>query len=368
MARSSAEATLAGRRVSRRVYNFSAGPSTLPPSVIERVSEDVKRFGPSHGSLLELRFTGREFAALIESAESDLRELLDIPQRYAVLFLQGGATAQFSLLPLNLLGERTSATYVETGYWSRRAIDEARRYCRVEVLHAQTPLTDHQVPPASAFCHITSNETADGTAFRELPVLRKVPLVVDASSDLLTRDMDVRALGAIYASAQKNLGATGLAIVIIERGLLGRARTQTPSVFDYTRQAQAGSLLNTPATFSVYVVAQMLRWVSEHGGVAAMEQASRRKSERLYAAIDSSGGFYAARAAPAMRSKINVCFTLRDEALLGEFLAQAEVEGFVNLAGHGKVGGVRASLYNAMPEQGVAGLADFMCDFARRYG
>lgn len=367
MAALSASAALATARA-LPVHNFSAGPSLLPPSVIERVSAEVRHYEPAGGPLPEIRFTGPAFGDLIETAEADLRALMDIPSDYAVLFMAGGATAQFSLLPLNLLGARTRASYVDSGYWSRRALQEGRRYCSVQSLDADPDRLPERVASESAYCHITSNETVDGWAYAQLPRLPTVPLVADMSSDFLARAVTVSDFGLIYASAQKNLGATGLAIVIVRRDLLGRAASSTPAVFDYTRQSAARSLLNTPPTFAVYLTTRMLQWVRANGGVAAMERASLRKSARLYDAIDASAGFYVCTVPIAGRSRINVCFTLRDEALTAVFLRRAQQEGFMHLAGHSQRGGIRASLYNALPDAAVSALAEFMRDFARRRG
>jgi phosphoserine aminotransferase len=265
---------------------------------------------------------------------------------------------------------------VETGYWSRRAIAEAQRITRVNVAASSSLSGFDRVPqpgtweltPTAAYVHITSNETAEGVEYAWTPILRRIPLVADMSSSFLTQPVDVSCYGAIYASAQKNIGPAGLTVVIVRRDLLGRGHALTPAVFDYARQAESESMLNTPPTFAVYVAALVFEWLKEAGGVAAMETASRHKSGKLYAAIDASGGFYRCAVQPACRSRVNVCFRLADEALTPAFLDEAVGEGLLNLNGHSKIGGLRASLYNSMPEAGVDALTAFMADFQRRHG
>jgi phosphoserine aminotransferase len=344
--------------------------------VLARVRDELTDCAGSGLSLLESPFSGPLFRDIIARAEADLRALLDMPDDYAVLFLQGGASAQFSLVPLNLLGGHDHADYIETGYWSRKCIAEARRFCNVNVAASSTdtgfdriPDPRHwQVSSDAAYTHITSNETADGVEYPWTPVRVRTPLVADVTSSFLTRPLDLSDFGLIYASAQKNIGPAGLTIVVVRRDLLDRERPGTPAVFSYRQQAQAGSMLNTPPMFAVYVAGLVLAWVRAQGGLTAMEQRNLRKCARVYAAIDGSGGFYRCPALPEFRSRVNVCFRLADEALTERFAAEAADHGLINLKGHSKVGGLRASLYNAMPEAGAAALAAFMLDFAKRWG
>jgi phosphoserine aminotransferase len=266
---------------------------------------------------------------------------------------------------MNLLRGAQSACYADTGYWSRRAIAEASRYCRVEVAPPNGPPGE---VGRSAYLHITSNETAEGRQYRAFPRTGALPLVADMTSDLLTRPIDVSLFGLIYASAQKNIGAAGLTVIIVREDLLGGALPATPTAFDYRVQAQNNSLYNTPPIFAVHLAGLVFRWLLSRGGLESMRAAGERKSARLYAAIDRSGGFYRCEAAPDDRSHVNVCFKLADAALTAEFLREAESEGMLHLGGHPRVGGIRASLYNAVSEEAVSALADFMAEFARRRG
>jgi len=358
------------------VWNFAAGPGAMPAEVLARIREDLPEFKGSGQSVLELPFTGPRFRELIAQAQSDLRQLLAVPEDYEVLFLQGGASAQFSLVPLNLLGGADHADYVETGYWSRKCIAEAARFCRVNVAASSADTgfdripdpRDWSVSSGAAYTHITSNETADGVEYPWTPVRLRTPLVADMTSSFLTRPLDVTSFGLIFASAQKNIGPAGLTIVIVRRDLLDRESPATPAVFSYRRQAQSASMLNTPPTFAVYVAGLVFEWLRNRGGLAAMEASNRRKSGLVYAAIDGSRGFYRSLALAEFRSRVNVCFRLADDVLTERFLDEAQDRGLLNLNGHSKVGGVRASLYNAMPEEGAAALAAFMAEFANRWG
>lgn len=352
-------------------FSFAASASVLPREVRAQLAQDVADWQGSGSSALELPFNDPAFGDIMAAAEYDLRVLLDLPSFYQVLFLQGGASAQFGLLPLNLVRRGEHCDYVDSGYWSRRAIEAASSNCSVEVIAtgdgARLP------PPSSwrrssnaAYCHFTSNETAEGLQFHEFPELGGVPLVADMTADFLTRPLPVERFGLIYASAQKNLGAAGLTIVVLRRELLGRARPGIPAPFDYARQARALSKVNTPPTFAILVAARMLRWLRDNGGLAACMIRNKRKSERLYAAIDGSGFFYCP-VAPANRSSVNVCFRAPTEELEESFLKAAEAEGLLHLRGHPRIGGLRASLYNAMPEEGVDALTSFMVDFTSAY-
>lgn len=347
----------------------------LPPQVIARLRDE---FGgkPGEPTILEVPFSGTRFRRVMEEAEARLRRLANVPDGYVVLFLQGGATAQFALVPLNLLGTAGRADYVHTGYWSGRAIDEARRYGAVAVAASVAEDRLRTIPARAgwrldthaAYVHITSNETADGLEYDSIPDVGDVPLVSDMTASFLTQPIDVARYGLLYAGAQKNLGAAGLTLVVARRDLLDRAHPHTPAVFHYARQAEAGSRYNTPPMFSVFVAGLMLDWLEREGGLERMDRRARERSAAVYAAIDDSDGFYRCAVAPAHRSRISLCFRLRDERLTPSFLEQSAAAGLLNLGGHGRIGGLRACLYNAMPESGARALADWLREFARRHG
>ncbi|MDQ2695328.1 MAG: 3-phosphoserine/phosphohydroxythreonine transaminase [Pseudomonadota bacterium] len=357
-----------------RPYNFSAGPAVLPEAVLEQVQAQLLDWQGSGLSVMEMSHRSQEFIAIASQAEADLRQLLAVPDHYKVLFLQGGATSQFAMVPLNLLRGGERADYVNTGIWSTKAIAEARRYCRVNVAASAEEQGFTTVPPRetwrcdpqAAYLHCTPNETINGVEFPFIPQ-SDAPLVADMSSTLLSRPLDVTRFGLIYAGAQKNIGPAGLTLVIVREDLLGQALPFTPAMLDYRTHAAAGSMYNTPPTFAWYVAGLVFQWLKAQGGLAAMGERNRRKAQALYAAIDGSG-FYKNPIDPACRSWMNVPFTLPDESLEKPFLAEAKAAGLVTLAGHRSVGGLRASLYNAMPEAGVQALIGFMADFARRYG
>ncbi|MEZ0239108.1 MAG: 3-phosphoserine/phosphohydroxythreonine transaminase [Methylophilaceae bacterium] len=357
------------------VYNFAAGPGMMPAQVLEQAQREFLDWKGHGFSLLEMPFTGDDFKAIQQRAQDRLRKLLDVPDNYRILFMHGGASAQFSLVPLNLLGDNRRADYLETGHWSRRAITEGRRYCLVNVAGSsrgsdfnRMPMQHElQVYSKTAYCHYTSNETANGVQFHYVPETGKVPLVVDMTSDFLSRPLDVSRYGVIYASSQKNIGPAGFTVVIVREDLLGRARPATPMVFDYRMQNDANSLLNTPVTFSIYLAELVFGWVEEQGGIAAMEQNSLRRSRLVYRAIEKSEGFYRCPVESEHRSRVNVCFTLSDESLTPRFLEEAAKRGLINLKGHSMIGGIRASLYNAMPDEGVVALAAFMDVFAMEH-
>jgi phosphoserine aminotransferase len=344
--------------------SFSASGGQLPGEVLARAAQDLVDWRHTGRGVLGLPFTGREFKDLLAEAVAALRTLLTVPADYRVLFLQGGASAQFSLVPMNMLRGRTTACYVDTGYWSRRAIAEAQRYCRVERIWPRA------VPDAQelAYLHITSNETAEGWQYRTFPETGALPLVADMTSDFLTRPIDVSRFGLIYASAQKNIGAAGLTLVIVREDLLGGSHPATPSAFDYLVQSRNDSLYNTPPMFAVHLAGQVFKWLLARGGLAAMQAAAQRKNALVYEAIDRSGGFYRCAVAAQDRSQVNVCFWLAEDSLTPTFLREAEDEGFLHLAGHPRLGGVRASLYNAVSEEAASALAGFMSDFARHHG
>jgi phosphoserine aminotransferase len=357
-----------------RVFNFSAGPAALPAEVLEQLRDEMLEWRGSGMSVMEMSHRGKDFVGIAERAEADLRELLGVPANYKVLFLQGGATGQFAAIPLNLTAPGATADYVNTGAWSKKAISEAKRYCKVNVAadaggnYSTVPALDTwALTPGAAYVHYTPNETIGGVEFPFVPDVGDVPLVADMSSTILSRPIDVSRFGVIYAGAQKNIGPAGLVVVIVREDLLGRARPDTPTVFDWKAMAADGSMLNTPATYSWYVAGAVFQWIKRQGGLAGMERLNRAKAGKLYAAIDGSG-FYKNPVAKDCRSWMNVPFTLPSESLDKPFLEGAKAEGLVALAGHRSVGGMRASIYNAMPMAGVEALVSFMEHFQRKHG
>ncbi len=357
-----------------RVYNFSAGPAALPAEVLARARDELCDWQGSGMSVMEVSHRGQSFVAAAEKAEADLRGLLGIPEHYRVLFLQGGATLQFSMVPMNLAKPGQRVEYVNTGAWSHKAIAEARRGWDVAVVaDAGAPYRD--IPPpsawqrsdAAAYLHYTPNETIGGVEFHYIPDTGAVPLVADMSSTLLSRPLAVDRFGLIYAGAQKNIGPAGLTLVIVRDDLLGGDDETLPPMLSYARQAAAGSMLNTPPTFAWYLAGLVFEWLLAEGGLAAMAGRNYRKAARLYNAIDSSA-FYANPVDEDCRSWMNVPFTLARPELDALFLQEAEAEGLLNLAGHRSVGGMRASLYNAMPMDGVDALVAFMREFERTHG
>jgi len=357
------------------VYNFSAGPAVLPKPVLQQVQEELPNWHGSGMSVMEMSHRGKEFSGIIAQAEADLRQLLEIPENYRVLFLQGGASLQFSMVPLNLLAGGRGA-YVLTGIWSRLAAKEAQRLGDIDIVADNAHVADHAVPRQEdwqlhkdhRYCHIADNETIDGVEFDFTPDLEGIPLVSDASSNLLSKPLAVQKFGLVYAGAQKNIGPAGMTLVIVREDLLGKAQAQVPTLLNYAVQAEHHSLYNTPPTFAIYVSGLVFRWLLDQGGLAVMAERNARKAQALYAAIDASGGFYRNEVALANRSRMNVPFHLHDEALTPVFCQEAEEAGLLQLKGHRLLGGLRASLYNAMPEAGVHALIDFLADFARRHG
>lgn len=357
-----------------RVFNFSAGPAAIPLPVLERARDELTDWHGCGMSVMELSHRGKEFMSIAERAEADLRRLLDIPADYRVLFLQGGASAQFGAVPFNLAGPESVADYVVTGSWSKKALGEGRRFLEARVAadaagnrHTEIPdPASWQLSPEAAYLHYTPNETIGGVEFHFVPD-SPAPLVADMSSTILSRPLDVARFGLIYAGAQKNIGPAGLAIVIVREDLVGRAREGTPVMMDYGQQVENGSMLNTPPTWGWYMAGLVFEWLLEQGGLAEMERRNRKKAETLYAAIDGSD-FYANPVAKHCRSWMNVPFTLADPALDAKFLEQAKAAGLLTLKGHRSVGGMRASLYNAMPQEGVDALVAFMREFERSHG
>ena len=357
-----------------RVFNFAAGPAALPLEVLEQARDEMTDWRGSGMSVMEVSHRSKAFIAVAQQAESDLRELLGIPANYKVLFLQGGATAQFAAIPMNLAPPGARVDYVNTGAWSAKAISEAEHYCQVNVAadaadsHYTTvpPVSGWKLSPAAAYVHFTPNETIGGVEFGFVPQV-SAPLVADMSSTILSRPIDVSRFGLIYAGAQKNIGPAGLCVVIVREDLLGKARRDTPAVWEYQAMAEAGSMLNTPPTFAWYLAGLVFKWLRAQGGLPAVGERNRAKAELLYATIDQSG-FYRNPVDPAYRSWMNVPFTLAAPALDKTFLSEAAAAGLVNLEGHRSVGGMRASLYNATSIDAVRALSDFMLDFMRRHG
>jgi phosphoserine aminotransferase len=360
-----------------RVYNFASGPAALPLEVLEQAREELTDWHGSGMSVMEVSHRSKAFTAVAEEAESTLRSLLAIPASYKVLFLQGGATGQFAAIAMNLTAPGAVADFVNTGAWSKKAIGEAKRLqVKVNVAGDEAASNYTTVPeqgslkltPGAAYLHYTPNETIGGVEYPYVPQAGAgVPLVADMSSTILSRPIDVSKFGLIYAGAQKNIGPSGLCVVIVREDLLGKARPGTPSVWDYQAMAAEGSMLNTPPTFGWYIAGLVLKWVRAQGGVAAMGARNRAKAELLYRTIDESG-FFRNPVAKSCRSWMNVPFTLARPELEQAFLAEAKTAGLVSLEGHRSVGGMRASLYNAMPLDGVQALVAFMKDFQRRHG
>jgi phosphoserine aminotransferase len=358
-----------------RVFNFSAGPAVLPEAVLKQAAAEMLDYGGTGTSVMEMSHRGKAFIDIHARAEADLRELLAIPKNYKVLFLQGGAAAQFGIIPMNILGSKTSADYIYTGQWSKKAISEAKKFCKVNVAASSEDRNFTYAPPQSAwqldanaaYVHYTSNETIGGVEFHWIPETGAVPLVADASSHILSRPLDVSRFGLIYAGAQKNIGPAGLTIVIVRNDLLGKAQPNTLDVFNYKVQAEADSMINTPPTYAVYIAGLVFRWLKDLGGLAAMEKANIAKAKLLYDYLDQSE-FYQSPVAKADRSRMNVPFRLKSDALDDAFLKAAAAANLVELKGHRSVGGMRASIYNAMPLAGVQALVSFMRDFEQKQG
>ena len=353
-----------------RVFNFSAGPAALPETVLRRAADEMLDWHGSGMSVMEMSHRGKEFTAIVQKTVADFRSLLDIPSTYQVLFLQGGALAMNALIPMNLLGDKRSADYVNTGEWSKKSIQEASKYCRANVIASSEdrhfsyiPAQDQWTPdPGAAYVHICTNETIGGVEYFWVPESGEVPLVADMSSHILSRPIDVSRYGVIYGGAQKNIGPAGLTFVIVRDDLLDRALPITPSVFHWKEQAAAVSMLNTPPTYSIYIAGLVFEWLLEQGGLEVIEQRNRAKAALLYDFIDNSD-FYRNPVDKSCRSRMNVPFFLKDERLNDAFLEGAEASGLVQLKGHRVVGGMRASIYNAMPIEGVQALVAYMRDF-----
>ncbi|OZB58917.1 MAG: phosphoserine transaminase [Lysobacterales bacterium 14-68-21] len=359
-----------------KVWNFSAGPAALPREVLEQAQRELLDWNGSGMSVMEQSHRGKRFIALAAQAEADLRELMAIPDDYAVLFLQGGATQHFAQIPMNLAGPEDRADYVVTGHWGEKAVREAAPYVQVNIaatgygdgFRSLPPREGWTLDPRAAYVHYTPNETIHGVEFGDVPDVSEVPLVADMSSNILSAPVDVSRFGLIYAGAQKNIGPSGLVVMIARRDLLARPGRPMAKILRYAEHAGQDSMLNTPNTWGWYLAGLTFKWLKAQGGVAAMAERNRTKAELLYQAIDGSGGFYANAVDPAARSRMNVPFTLRDSALDAEFLKESEAAGLIALKGHKAVGGMRASLYNAVPLEAVQALVAFMRDFANRHG
>ncbi|HSR64936.1 MAG TPA: 3-phosphoserine/phosphohydroxythreonine transaminase [Xanthomonadaceae bacterium] len=359
-----------------RAYNFSAGPATLPESVLRQARDEMLEWRDARASVVEISHRGAEFIQVAAEAESDLRTLLSIPADYAVLFVAGGATVQQALLPLNFAAPGQAVDYVLTGHWGKTAMKQAKPVSAVHVaasgeaggFRAIPPRAEWQLTPGAAYVHITANETIHGVEFRDVPDTGAVPLFADFSSSIASEPIDVSRYGLLYGGAQKNLGPVGIGFVIVRRDLLERAGQPRADIFDYRSQLKADSMLNTPPTWNWYMLGLTVKWMLAEGGVDEFARRNARKAALLYAAIDGSGGFYRNDVDPAARSRMNVPFFLHDEALDKAFLAESKAAGLLALKGHRALGGMRASIYNAMPEDGVRALAAFMADFQRRHG
>ena len=356
------------------IYNFSAGPAVLPKAVLQQVQRELVDWHGSGMSVMEMSHRGKEFMGIAAEAEADLRALMGIPAHYKVLFLQGGASTQFSMIPMNLLRGNTSADYLNTGEWSKKAIKEAKKYCSVNVVASSEDKNFSYAPPQAAwklnsdaaYVHYTPNETIGGVEIFWTPDTGSVPLVADMSSHILSRPMDVEKYGVIYAGAQKNIGPAGLTIVIVREDLIGECIAGTPTMMDYKTHADNESMYNTPPTFAMYVAGLVFKWIQGQGGLAAMEKINVEKANLLYDCLDASS-LYSCPTAIENRSRMNVPFTLKDAALDDAFLKGAKERGLLQLKGHRSVGGMRASIYNAMPIEGVHALVDYLQHFERTH-
>ena len=355
-----------------RIFNFSAGPATLPLEVLEKARDELTNWHGSGMSVMEMSHRGKEYMSIHAEAEADLRTLLGIPANYKVLFLQGGATAQFAMVPMNLLHGKASADYLHTGEWSKKAIKEAKKFGQVNIVASSEDKNFSYAPafstwkldPNAAYVHITSNETIGGVEIFDTPNTGDVPLVADMSSNILSRPIDVSKYGLIYAGAQKNIGPAGVTVVIVREDLLGQTVPGTPTVFDYKVQAEAESMYNTPPTYGIYIAGLVFKHLLAKGGLVAMEAQNRAKAKLIYDLLETSS-LYQSPVAVENRSLMNIPFTLKDAALDEDFLKQAKAAGLVQLKGHKSVGGMRASIYNAMPLAGVQALVAFMRDFEK---
>ncbi len=362
--------------MAERVYNFSAGPAMLPPPVLERARDELLSLGGIGMSVMEISHRSSEFACVLERAESGLRELLEVPENYRVLFLQGGASLQFSIVPMNFLPEGRSADYIVTGAWGKKAVDEVRKAGQVNVVWSDEGNAFRSVPGQAelsftgdaAYVHYTSNETIEGVEFKYDLDAGGIPIVCDASSNILSKRLDMSKFALIYAGAQKNIGPSGICVVIVREDMIERVPNGLPSMLDYRAIAKADSMLNTPNTWGIYIVGLVCNWLRDEGGIDAMERRNVEKASILYDAIDSSDGFYTGHASRGARSLMNVTFKLPSRELDERFAAEAGSMGLNGLKGHRSLGGIRASIYNAFPRDGVEVLVQFMSGFVGRNG
>ena len=358
-----------------RIHNFAAGPAILPVPVLEEIQRDLIALPGVGMSILEISHRSPTFESILDRAEADIRSLADIPSTYKVLFLQGGASLQFSMVPMNLLGAGQTADYIDSGSWAEKAYKEAKKVGNANIAATTKGDNYSRVPrqselnltPGAAYIHMTSNNTIEGTEFKELPDVGDVPLVSDTSSDMFSRPIDVSRHSLIYAGAQKNMGPAGVTVVIIRDDLLQRSQKSLPTMLNYAVHAENRSLYNTPPAFAVYALGLVMKWLIAQGGLSKIEQRNRRKADKLYAEIDRTG-FYRGTAKKDSRSLMNVTFRLGSEDLEKEFVKEATAAGLDGLKGHRSVGGMRASIYNAFPEDGVDALVGFMREFERTYG
>lgn len=361
--------------MNERVFNFSPGPAVLPLPVLEEAQKDLVCLPGVGMSILEISHRSKKFDEIIQTAESDLRKILGIPDNYSVLFLQGGATLQFSMVPMNFLPKDKKADYINTGSWATAAIKEAKKIGSVQVAASTEADKFSRVPtqaelrldPSAAYVHYTSNETIGGVEWNSAPEV-SVPLVCDSSSNFLSRPMDIKKHAIVYGGAQKNIGPAGVTIVIIRNDFLEKVPANLPVLMDYKVMANAKSLYNTPPVFCIYVVGLVLKWIQKLGGLEAMEKVNREKAKMLYDVIDASGGYYRGHAQAGSRSNMNVTFRMGSEELEAKFAKEATKAKLDGLKGHRSVGGLRASIYNAFPKNGVAALVDFMKDFQKKNG
>ena len=357
-----------------RVFNFSAGPAMIPQAVLEKAQSEMLDWNGTGMSTMEMSHRGKDYMSIAEKAMSDLREVMAIPDSHEILFLQGGASSQFAMVPMNLLRGKKTADYINTGAWSKKAIAEAKKYCDVNIVAtteedkftSAPSQTELKLNPDAAYVHYTPNETIGGVEFDYIPETNGVPLVADMSSTILSRPIDVSKFAVIYAGAQKNIGPAGLTVVIVRKDLIGETIDGTPSMFDYKNHADNDSMSNTPPTYSWYLAGLVFAWIKEQGGLTKMAEINERKAGKLYAAIDGSD-FYGSPVAVNNRSWMNVPFTLKDAELDKVFLEEAAKQNLVTLKGHRSVGGMRASIYNAMPEEGVDALVAFMAEFKKKH-
>ncbi len=359
-----------------RAWNFSAGPAALPVTVLQRAQAELLEWDGAHASVMEVSHRGKAFMEMAARAEADLRELLAIPANYKVLFLQGGATQHFAQVPMNLCADGQRADYIVNGHWGEKAATEAAFYADARIAASSLADAYRSIParatweldPGAAFVHITTNETIHGVEMRDIPDVGEVPLVADMSSDILSQPLDVSKFGLIYAGAQKNIGPSGLVVMLVREDLLARHPRPLPKIFRYAEYAAADSMLNTPNTWGWYLAGLTFQWLKEQGGLVEMGRRNAAKAALLYAAIDGSGGYYSNPVEPSARSRMNVVFNLHDAALDPVFVAEGGKAGLLALKGHRALGGIRASLYNAVPIEGVQALCDFMTEFQRTHG